>query len=159
MSKRLVVVVVGVLTVVIAAAGCGSSSDSSGSTASVPALTKAELIKQGDAICTKSNTTLEKEANEFAKENDINTQKPTQAQKEEVITEVVAPRVRQQGEEIGELGVPSGDEKQVEAIVAAVETGADELEETPKLLTEGKSPLDKASKLAGAYGFKVCGEG
>jgi len=171
LSKRLIMMLAGVMAMAVVAAGCGSSSSdstsaSSGDTAAstgdttvtTSALSKAELIKQGDAICTKGNKSIETEANEFAEENNVNTKKPTQAQKEEVITEVVAPGVRKQGEEIAELGAPSGDEPEVEAIVAAVEGGADELEEDPKLLIEGKNPLAKGSKLAASYGFKVCGE-
>jgi maltose-binding protein MalE len=173
LSKRLIMMLAGVMAMAVVAAGCGSSSSSSDSsstsgsdttastgdtTATTAALSKAELIKQGDAICTKGNKSIETEANEFAKENNVNTKKPTKAQKEEVITEVVAPDVRKQGEEIAELGAPSGDEAEVEAIVAAVEGAADELEENPTLLFEGTNPLSKASKLAASYGFKVCGE-
>ncbi len=155
MSKRLIAMLAGVVAVAIVAAGCGSSSDTSETTA---ALNKAEFIKQGDAICTKGNKAIETEANEFAEENNVNTEKPTKAQQEEVITEVVAPGVRKQGEEIAALGAPSGDEAEVEAIVTAVEGGAEELEENPSLLIEGKNPLAKGSKLADSYGFKVCGE-
>ena len=173
MSKRLIIMLAGVMAMAIVAAGCGSSSSSDSTSAgssdttastgadttvTTPALSKAALIKQGDAICTKGNESIETEANEFAKENNVNTKKPTKAQKEEVITEVVAPNVHRQGEEIAELGAPSGDEAEVEAIVAAVEGAADELEENPTLLFEGTNPLAKASKLAGSYGFKVCGE-
>jgi maltose-binding protein MalE len=172
LSTRIIALLAGVVAIAIVAAGCGgsssdssSTSDAGGSTASTgdttattSALSKAELIKQGDAICTKGNESIETEANEFAKENNVNTKKPTKAQKEEVIVEVVAPDVRRQGEEIAELGAPSGDEAEVEAIVAAVEGAADELEETPSLLFGEKNPLTKASKLAGSYGFKVCGE-
>lgn len=154
MSTRLIALLAGVVAIAIVAAGCGSSSDSTETTA---ALSKAEFIKQGDAICTKGNESIDTEANEFAKENNVNTNKPTKAQQEEVITDVVAPEVRKEGEEIAALGAPSGDEAEVEAIVAAVEGGADELEEEPSLLVEGKNPLAKGSKLAGSYGFKVCG--
>jgi hypothetical protein len=164
LSKRLFVLLAGVLAIAIAAAGCGGGSDSSSTTsgdttASVPALTKAELIEQGDAICTKGNKSVETEANEFAKENNIDTKKPTKKQKEEAITEVVVPGLQKQAEEIGELGIPKGDEEKVEAVVSAVEEGADELDSNPDLLSEGKKPLAKAAKLAGAYGFKVCGQG
>jgi maltose-binding protein MalE len=162
LSKRPITMLAGVVAIAIVAAGCGSSSDdtsgSSDTTETTAALSKAEFIKQGDAICTKGNKSIETEANEFAEENKVNTKKPTKAQKEEVITEVVAPSVRKQGEEIAELGAPSGDEAEVEAIVAAVEGGAEELEEDPNLLIEGKNPLAKGSKLADSYGFKVCGE-
>jgi hypothetical protein len=160
----------GVMAIAVVAAGCGSSSSDSSSTSgsdttastgdttvTTAALSKAELIKKGDAICTKGNESISTEANEFAKENNVNTKKPTKAQKEEVITEVVAPDLRKQGEEIAELGVPSGDEAEIEAIVAALEGAADELEENPNLLFEGKSPLSDVAKLGSGYGFKVCG--
>jgi hypothetical protein len=160
LSKRLIAMLAAVLAVAIVAAGCGSSSDtgSSDTTETAAALSKAAFVKKADAICTVGNESIENEADEFAKENNVNTEKPTQAEKEEVIVAVVAPSVRKQGEEIAELGTPSGDEEAVEAIVAAVEEGADELEAEPKLLIDGENPLAKGSKLAKSYGLKVCGE-
>ncbi len=150
MSKGLIALFAGVLLIALVA-GCGSSSDSS-------SLTKAEFIKQADAICTKGEKAIETGAEKFAEENNVNTEKPTKAQKEEVITQVVAPSIRKQGEEISELGAPSGDEDKVEAIVDSVEEGADELESKPAQLFEGKNPLAAGSKLAKEYGLKVCGE-
>jgi hypothetical protein len=150
MSKGLIALFAGVLLVALVA-GCGGSSDSS-------SLTKAEFIKQADAICTKGEKSLEESAEKFAKENDVNTGKPTKAQQEEVIQQVVAPEIRQQAEEIGDLGAPSGEEDKVEAIVTSVEEGADELESKPAQLIEGKNPLEHGSKLAKEYGLKVCGE-
>jgi hypothetical protein len=155
LSKRLIVLLAGVVAVTAAIAGCGSSGDSTDTTA---ALTKSELIKQGDEICEKGNKAIEKEAEEFAEENNIDTEKPTKAQKEEVIVDVVAPGVRGQVEEIGDLPAPSGDEAEIEAMVSAVEEGADELEAEPSKLIEGENPLGKGSKLARSYGFKECGE-
>jgi hypothetical protein len=160
LSKRLITMLAGVLAIAIVAAGCGSSGDSSSSdtSATTAALSKAEFIKQGDAICANGSKSIATEANEFAEENNVNTKKPTKAQKEEVIVDVVAPALRKQGDEIAALGAPSGDEAEAEAIVAAVEGAADELEETPSLLFGSKTPLSKASKLTASYGFKVCGE-
>jgi hypothetical protein len=156
LSKRPIAVLAGVIAVAAIVAGCGSSSDESSDTTA--ALTKAEFIEQGDAICEKGNQSIEAGAEEFAEDNGIDTQKPTKAQQEEVIVEVVAPGVRRQGEEIADLGAPGGDGEIVEAIVAAVEDGSDELEENPSQLIEGQNPLAKGSKLAKAYGFEACGE-
>jgi hypothetical protein len=160
LSNRFIAVLVGVLAIGALVAGCGSSSEDStgGEGDSATALTKNELIEQGDAICEKGEKAIEEEAEEFAEDNNIETSKPTKAQQEEVIGQVVAPGVRRQVEQIGDLTPPSGDEAQIEAIVDAVETGADELEENPSLLIEGKNPLGKGSKLARQYGFKECGE-
>jgi hypothetical protein len=154
-SKRLIAALFGVLAIALVA-GCGSSDDTSSDSDS--ALSKAAFIKQGDAICTKGDQQIETEANEFAEENDVDTEKPTKAQQEEVISTVVAPAIRQQAEEIADLGAPSGDEETIEAMVAAVGRGADELEEDPGAVLDGKNPLQEGSKLARAYGFTSCGE-
>ena len=59
MSKRLIAMLAGVMAIAIVAAGCGSSSDS---TPTPFVLTKAEFIKQGDAICAKGSEALSQEA-------------------------------------------------------------------------------------------------
>lgn len=137
-----------------AAVSCGGGDDDS----TAATLTKSEFIAQADAICKDGEEALEQEADEFAEENDVDTENPTEAQQEEVISDVVAPAIRQQGEEIAELGAPEGDEETIEAIVEAVESGADELESDPASLLEGKNPLGEGSKLAREYGLKECGE-
>lgn len=161
MSKRFFAVALGVFVIALFV-GCGggsdsSSGDSTGSTESSSSLSKAEFIKQGDEICKTGDAAIEGEANEFAKENNIDTEKPTEAQQEEVIEQVVGPAIERQSEEIADLGPPEGEEEAVEDIVEAVGHGADEIEEDPKAVLEGGNPLAEATKLAKAYGFKVCG--
>ncbi len=70
-------------------AGCGSGGDSSDSTSadSGSSLTKAQLIKQGDAICEEGNEEVESEADEFAEENGIDTENPSKSDQEEVVAE------------------------------------------------------------------------
>lgn len=75
-----------------------------------------------------------------------------------MIETVVAPALRKQAEEIGELAAPSGEEEAVEEIVSSLETGSDELEADPGKLLEGENPVEEASVLAKKYGFKECGE-
>lgn len=162
MSKRLIAAFFGVLAIAVVGAGCGSSDSSSssgGDESSTSALTKAEFIKAADAICEEGNEAIEGEAEEFAEENEIDTEKPTEAQQEEVISDVVAPAIRAQAEGISSLGAPSGEEESVEAIVEAVEAGADEAEEEPGVLLseEGGGPFDEANELADEFGLKVCG--
>jgi hypothetical protein len=76
-----------------------------------------------------------------------------------VVSEVVAPAIREQAEAIDELGAPKGEEEAVEEIVAAVEAGAEEAEEEPGVLVaeEGRGPFDEANELADEFGLKVCG--
>lgn len=159
MSKRLITALFGLLVLALVAVGCGGGGDDSSGdgTESSSSLTKAEFIKQGDEICKKGDAAIEGEANEFAKENGIDTEKPTEAQQEEVIGQVVGPAIKRQSEEIADLGAPEGEEEAVEDIVEAVSKGAVEIEEDPKSALEGKNPLAEAGKLAKAFGFKQCG--
>jgi ABC-type glycerol-3-phosphate transport system substrate-binding protein len=161
----LIVPLFAVLVIGLVAAGCGSSDDSTtgstdGGETSTASLTKPELIKQGDEICTTGNEAIEEEAEAFAEENEIDIEKATTEQQEEVVAQVVAPEIKAQAEEIAALGAPSGDEDEVEAIVTAVEDAAAEAEEDPSLIVEeeGAGPFQEANELATDYGFKVCGE-
>jgi hypothetical protein len=155
-SKPFITVLVALVAISMIAAGCGGGDDSSSDSSSI---TKAQFIKQADAICEKGNKENEAEFEEFAEEKNLSENKePTKAQQEEAITDIVAPGVQKQIEEIDALGAPEGDEKQVEAIVTSVEEGVEEIEENPGSLIKGENPLGKGSKLAKEYGLKACGE-
>lgn len=159
MSKRLIALLVGVLAIAALAAGCGSGDDSTDTEAVDVTITKDQLIAQGDKICEKGNQRLEDEADEYAKENDVDTSNPTEEQQEDVIVTVVGPALQSQADEIDALGAPEGEEDEVDAIVEALEAGAQELEDDPgSLLKSGAEPLGEASKLASEFGFKVCGQ-
>jgi hypothetical protein len=152
LSKRFIAMLAGVVALVVVAAGCGSSSGSS-------SLTKAEFIKQGDAVCQKADKRIADEANEFAKENGIDTSKPSSKDKEEAIEKVVAPGLKSEAEELSGLGIPREDGDKAEAVLTALESGVGKLAAEPAALLEaGGSPLDKASELAREFGFKVCGQ-
>lgn len=149
-------IAISVLALAAVAAGCGGGDDSGDSSSTT--LTKAEFIKEADAICVKGNEAIEEEVEDFAVDNDVDTENPTKEQQEEVIADVVAPGTRAQVEEISELGAPSGDEETIEAMVEAVETASTELEDDPGQLLEEGNPLAEGSKLAREYGLKECGE-
>lgn len=159
MSKALLAIGMAI-ALAAAVAGCGGGDDSTGDS-SAAALTKAEFIKQADKVCKDGEEALEAEAEEFAEDNDIDMENPTEEQKEEVVLDVVGPALHKQGEELAALGAPEGEEEKVEALVDALESGADEIEGDPKIVIEGKDnpPLEEASELAGDYGLTECGEG
>jgi hypothetical protein len=158
LRKRPFALLAGVMAIAIVAAGCGSSSG--GSTDTTVTLTKVEFVKQGDAICKKGSEQIEDEANAFAKENNIDINKPTKGEQEEVISGVLGPALQKQADEISALGAPDGEEEKTVAIVEALESGAEELEDNPASLLErsGTGPLDKANALANKFGFKQCGQ-
>ncbi|HEU4739483.1 MAG TPA: hypothetical protein VFS54_10445 [Solirubrobacterales bacterium] len=154
MSKLLIAAVAAAALAALVA-GCGGGDETTDETVT---LTKAEFIKQGDAICKESGDQSEKEAEEFAEENGFTLEKASTEQLEEAVAEVLVSTLRQQADEISALGAPEGDEDQVEEIIASLESATDEIEDEPKLVFEEKV-FDKPNELAQDYGFKVCGEG
>jgi hypothetical protein len=159
LSKRLLVFCVGLLALGLLVAGCGSSADSSEENTS--SLTKAQFIKQADAVCEKAGDEIEGEVEAFAEENEIPTDKePSDEVKEEIVTEVIVPNIEEQAEGIAALGAPSGEEEQVDQIVEGIETAASETSEDPgSVISGGEGAFKGVNEEAKEYGFKVCGEG
>lgn len=158
--------------------GCGSSSSSgtsggasgtessstgdssSGGESSAPQgkpLTKAAFIKQGDAICAKvpqeygeTVSSLEEEAKKKKQP------KPSTA---EVNTKAAVPPLFVAISSLEELPPPKGEEKQVEAIIDALESAAKGVEQKPESELSGpKSPFAEFQKLTTAFGFKGCSQ-
>jgi hypothetical protein len=155
LNKALLAAIAALVAVAAIVAGCGSGGDT---TDEMVTLTKTEFIKQGDAICKQGNEASEKEAEEFAEDNDFKLEKASKEQLEEAVSEVLVPNLEGQIEELEALGAPKGDEGKVEAIVSSLEEATSEIEDDPGLVFQG-DVLKKPSKLADDYGFKVCGEG
>lgn len=158
MAKTLMAMLVAVAAIAIIA-GCGGGSDSSSTEATTSSLTKAEFLKQGNAICAKGNKEIEEGFEEFQKENQLQKKRPTKAQLTEAIETIVLPKVRRQIEGVKALAAPSGEEAEVEAITDAAEEALEKGEEDPAALTSEKAdPFAKANKLARDYGLVKCGE-
>jgi hypothetical protein len=154
LNKALLTALAALVATAVVAAGCGGGDETTDETVT---LTKTEFIKQGDAICKKGDDQSEKEAEEFAEDNDFSLEKASKEQLEETVGEVLVPSLERQAEELDALGAPEGDEKKVEAIIVSLEDATAKIEDDPGLIFQGKV-LEKPSKLAEDYGFKVCGE-
>ncbi len=156
MKLRLLVPLATALAVALVVAGCGSSDDTSSTEAS---LTKAEFVKQADAICTQGSKDINAEFEEFTKEKGISeTKAPAKDVQEEAVESILIPSISSQVEEVKALGTPEGDEGEVEALIAAEEEVLEEGEEDPVSLLEGGSAKEKeANKLATDYGLTACG--
>jgi hypothetical protein len=131
-------------------AACGGSSDDS-------SLTKAEFVKQGNAVCKKGNQQINKVGKQVFGTNG-NHKNPTQAEQTKFATDTLIPKVQTEIDGIEALGAPKGDQAQVKAIVDSAQTALDKSKADPTILIEGKSdPFAKANKLANAYGLTECG--
>lgn len=154
MSKGLLVALCASVGLLALIAGCGGGD----STDSGAPLTKAEFIKQGDAICKEGNEESRPELEEFADEQGFEVEKMSKAQLEEAVTQVLVPNLEQQAEELDALEPPVSERAEVKAIIDSLEEATAEIKKAPSEFVEG-TPLAKTIRLENAYGFKACGGG
>jgi hypothetical protein len=138
------------LAVLAIGAGCGGGDDDS--------LSKAEFVKQADAICTQKeaekNKALEAGFQQAGKEG-----KKGKKVEEELVTDTALPPISEMTEELGDLGAPSGEEDKAEAMVEAFEEEVEKIEGDPgSVLTGAGGEFAKANKLAKEMGLKVCSQ-
>lgn len=132
-------------------AGCGDSGDD--------ALTKAEFLKQGDAICKETLAEISSGYKSFFEENELQQgDLPSKAEGHELAEEIYLPAEEDQVESLRELTPPEADEDKVDAILTETEDGLDAAGKNPDGLLElGKDPLDASKEMLQSYGFKICG--
>lgn len=137
------------LAALLLVAGCGGSDSSP---------TKAEFIKQADAICKKQDNRKGKEIEDFLLKAGEKTL--TIAQQGEMATDVILPPLRTEADELAELDVPEGDEDTVDAIFDEFDELVAKLEKNPLPLAQTtlnrEDPFAKVAEKAGKYGFKAC---
>jgi hypothetical protein len=160
LPKLLTILVSLVALLALVASGCGGGDDETTSTAATteaaPALTKAELISQGDAICAEVNSA-------------VGAVSVSGAEVPEQITQVSDLYIGLV-ESIKNLGIPEDSAGYEEFIAAADELAA--VEGEAKLATEREDTaaigeaatkaapiLEEFASVAGDYGFEECSEG
>lgn len=164
MSTRLIAILLGALAIAALAAGCGGddNDDTTVETTasdSGPALAKAEFIKQGDEICLAASTDYGEGIEDFLEEEGLSEgDEPTAEQEEELISEIVLPRIDTEMEELRELGPPEGEENRVDEIFTGVEEVVAEGEDDPSTVIGSENPFAEPNAKAKAFGFEVCGQ-
>ncbi len=144
---RLFPILLLILSVALAA-GCGGGGSE---------LSKAEYIKQADAICKKSNSTLSGEAfgylkahsKELAGLSNVSVRKRVNAA-------VIVPRVETTLKQLRALETPDGDTNELEAFYAAISKAAEKTEENPRDIEA--NAFNETHKLGRAYGFNNCAQ-
>jgi hypothetical protein len=155
--NRLIALLAAIGAIALIAAGCGSDSSTTDSTET---LTKAEFLKQGNAICAAGNKEINTEFEKFFEENEFsNKNKPTQADFQEGAEEIVIPSIRKQIDELEELEAPEGEEEKYETLFENAEAQLEKGEEDPSLLTDENNDLFAGvNKEAKALGLGSCAE-
>jgi hypothetical protein len=139
---------IGVLIALSLVVGCGGG----GSDDQPP--TKAEFIRQADAICKAATKKIQDGFNEAAQRNTPRSKESAAAT--QFVDDVMAPTYQRQINEIRALGAPKGDEKQVDAMLTAMQEGLDSGKEQPLVLIRTESSLGKSHSAAQAYGLSAC---
>lgn len=145
MAARLFIAIAAVLLIAAVAAGCGSSK--------ADPLPKTAFVKQGNEICSEATKEREAKMKEVSKEG---SQGSSEEELEHYVSEAIVPPIQDMTGELGDLGAPKGDEKEIEAIVGEFEAGVEEIESDPSKALNPTGAFAKASKMASAYGLTDC---
>lgn len=142
------------MVIALVVAGCGGSGDSSTATDSI---SKAAFIKKVDAVCKHGTRRMQRAVLKTLKQGK-GIKRPSTDQSVKLVGVVILPSVRQEIKEIKALGVPSGDEEKVDAMVGALEEGVETAEDDPEAVVKGSSDVifGIASRIAGEYGITGC---
>lgn len=142
------------LIVGVCVAGCGSSSSTT--TETTAAITKAEFVAKGNAVCVKGEKAQEAEINAYVKKNGLEKQKPTKAQNVEIVETVLAPNIQSQIDGVKALGAPSGEEQQVSSALELSQQTLEKIEANPELAFGKGNAFAAAGKQLHALGLKEC---
>jgi septal ring factor EnvC (AmiA/AmiB activator) len=118
--------------------GCGGSSEAA-------PLKKSQFVKQADEVCASTQKERAEQSDELAESEDS----------EEDLMRALLEPVENMTDELADLGPPAGQEKEVEAIIAAYEKGISKLEADPGA-SDVPLAFDQANQLAADYGLTDC---
>ncbi|MGC1852034.1 MAG: hypothetical protein WA687_06305 [Solirubrobacterales bacterium] len=120
-------------------------------------LSKAAVIKKAAAACQQTRKGLSTEQEAYIEVHIIDGL-PQAELLANMTREVLVPRIETEIETIRKTGAPTGDEKQVEAVLTAQQQGVDEVAEAKKIATNKdlEDPFANADQMRRSYGFPVC---
>lgn len=140
MNKHLTVAIVAGLLI----AGCGDDEDEG--------LSKAEFLKQGNAICKKGDDAID-----AAGTKAFGGEEPSKQELTEFAEQTIVPNVQREIDQLGELSPPEDDEAEVDSILTQAQSALDEIKAEPQLVATG-DPFADVNKKAKAYGLTACAD-
>ena len=135
----------------LALTGCGGSDDSKAEP-DAGALSKSEFIKQAEAICTAAEKRLDAVGETFK-----DPANPTMEELTKALEEYAVPEFEKVAKELRELEAPKADAKEVEAMLAALDTAVAKIKAEPMALVDEATRADANAKFA-AYGVDGCAD-
>ena len=144
------------LAALVLAAGCGgdeTADDPYPPGVSRP-IAKVRFLAEANRICHSTNARVEAAADDLLRGGGG---EPRPAEARRAALAIAVPALEAEVRAIGALGAPQGDEREVEAIIAATERGIDQVRADPADVVNGPPPaLRRAGRLARAYGSEEC---
>lgn len=139
--------------------GCGGGGGSSSTQAEGETLTKKQFVRRMQAYCHRGYLRQEKAMHAFARAQNIPFT-TTQADREKINNAVVLKYVEKRIAFLKSLPVPEGDEKEIQAIVKAMEKGLETSRTEPASLAKpfDPEPFTQNRHLTAEYGFWLCGQ-
>jgi hypothetical protein len=147
LSKPRIIAIAATLAVGLAAAGCGSSSSTTNSASTTAALSRAQFLAQGNAICAHGNQTLAAAEKALGKQ-------PSEAQFKAYVASTFTPAVQGQIDGLRALGAPSADQESIKNMLDIAQTDLNQTKSNPTTLTE--KTFTNFAKLAHPYGLTAC---
>ena len=142
-----------VLAAALIGCGGGESDDVTYPAGVSRAPDKVDFLAEADRVCHSTNARIEAAADELVGGRDD----PPPAQVRSVVLNVAIPALEAEVRAIRALGAPAGDERDVDAIIAATEEGIAQIRADPVAVLSGPPPaLRRAGRLARAYGSVEC---
>lgn len=137
------------LAALVVAGGCGGSDE--------PAPTKTAFIKEADAICTAADKRKYELLPTFNKRQAA--EELDEAAKAKLVVSMSMGVISKEAEELAALRAPEGDEEEIEAFIAGIETAIGKAKADPEKTASGKSlPFKGVEAQAKRYGFVACSE-
>jgi uncharacterized protein YcfL len=127
--------------------GCGGGDETT-------SLTRAQFVKQANAICKAQEERRENIIRKAIAGQDQTKLLPL-AQREEIVIETVAP-YESMAEEMSSLATPEGDEPKVEKIIQEMEKAAKSVRSDPATALGSTSQFQEANNLTTRYGLTEC---
>lgn len=120
-------------------------------------LSKPQYIKKASVICERVRKELASGFGEYGASHEVPASGPkAQAAAGDFINTIFAPIYQRQIDELSELGAPSGDEQEIEAILEAMQKGLQQSQEQPLAFIHGDPFFREAASLTARYGLVAC---
>jgi hypothetical protein len=137
------------------AAGCLTVSASACGGGGSKGISKADYLVRAKTVCQQGNKVLTAASNYIVSKLAPG-QKLSEAEVNDFVRKTVIPTIRDQVKQLRAIPPPKGEKAHVEEIYKALDKGLDDLDQSPKKLSDGSNVFGDADNLAHKYGISVC---